>query len=103
MLPSAGIGGTNSLSLSGDLVAVGAPRAESVYLYRRNLTVNEDGTANGTWGDEPSKIFMSSDFDYDIVHLKTLVHRQVSYQLAFWTTRLKDVGRLAGLIWPRVA
>lgn len=76
-LPNHGFGGTGRLSLSGDLAAVGAPGAEAVYLYRRNLTATDGGVVNGSWGDRPYDVLGSSDFDYDVLHLKESVHRQV--------------------------
>lgn len=41
----------------------------------------EGGGGNNTiewmWGEGPVATFASSDFDYDVVHLRNLVHRQV--------------------------
>lgn len=78
-LPNHGFGGQNRLSLTGDLAAVGAPGAESVFLYLRSAVDVEGGggTAGWTWGEVPETTFASSDFDYDVVHLRNLVHRQV--------------------------
>lgn len=58
-------------------MAVGAPGAEAVYLYRRNTMLTDEGEVNGTWGNGPVEMLMSSDFDYDVVHLTKIVHRQV--------------------------
>lgn len=78
-LPNHGFGGKNRLSLTGDLAAVGAPGAESVFLYLRSAVEMDGGgdTADWTWGEEPEITFASSDFDYDVVHLRNIVHRQV--------------------------
>lgn len=80
-LPSDGFGGSNRVSLSGDLAAVGAPGAEAVYLYQRTTTVAE-GRGNWTaWGDAHVQKFLSSDFDYDVIHLKEVIHRQVRIRI----------------------
>ncbi|CAM9102436.1 unnamed protein product [Scytosiphon promiscuus] len=76
-LPNHAFGGKNSLSLSGDLAVVGAPGAESVFLFYRTRAGIQDG--NGTlweWGQSPVEVLVSSDFDYDMVHLLRIVHRQ---------------------------
>ncbi|CAM9772123.1 unnamed protein product, partial [Laminaria digitata] len=81
-LPNHGFGGKNRLSLTGDLAAVGAPGAESAFLYLRSAVEVEGGgggdtdTVEWTWGEGPVTTFVSSDFDYDVVHLRNLVHRQ---------------------------
>lgn len=83
-LPNHGFGGKNRLSLNGDLAAVGAPGAESAFLYLRSVVEVEGGggTAGWAWGEEPAVTFTSSDFDYDVVHLRNLVHRQVGGRVA---------------------
>lgn len=80
-LPNDGFGGKNTLSLDGDVAAVGAPGAESVFLYHRTSagtgTGDGDSVVEWTWGQSPVETLMSSDFDYDLVHLLKIVHRQV--------------------------
>lgn len=77
-LPNDGFGGEKRLSLAGDLAAVGAPGVETVFLYRRSaVKVGGESGVVWTWGQRPVVTFMSSDFDYDVVHLKKTVHRQV--------------------------
>lgn len=80
-LPNDGFGGKNTLSLDGDVAAVGAPGAESVFLYHRTsagtAATERDGVVGWTWGESPAEKLMSSDFDYDVVHLLKIVHRQV--------------------------
>ena len=81
-LPKYGFGGANRLSLHGHLAAVGAPGAEAVFLYRRNVTTGAAGGGSedmirGVWGQWPVKTFTSPDFDYDVVLLRKTVHRQV--------------------------
>ncbi|CAM9122390.1 unnamed protein product, partial [Hapterophycus canaliculatus] len=76
-LPNHGFGGKNGLSLSGDIAAVGAPGAESVFLFHRTRTRIEDGNGSDwEWGQSPAETLTSSDFDYDVVHLLKIVHRQ---------------------------
>ncbi|CAM9763265.1 unnamed protein product [Pylaiella littoralis] len=79
-LPNDGFGGKNTLSLDGDVAAVGAPGAESVFLYHRTsagtAATERDGVVGWTWGESPAEKLMSSDFDYDVVHLLKIVHRQ---------------------------
>lgn len=79
-LPNHGFGGKNRISLEGDLAVVGAPGAESVFLYLRSAVVAEgeaDAEDDWTWGISPVETLMSSNFDYDVVHLKKIVHQQV--------------------------
>lgn len=80
-LPNDGFGGKNALSLDGDVAAVGAPGAESVFLYHRTSAGTGTGAGDSgvdwTWTQSPVETLMSSDFDYDVVHLLKIVHRQV--------------------------
>lgn len=64
---------------------MGAPGVEAVFLYRRNTVTEGEAATNWTaWGNEPVKTFLSSDFDYDVVHLKKIVHRQVGWPKTAW-------------------
>lgn len=82
-LPSHGFGGSDRISLSGDLAAVGAPGAEAVYLFQRTTTGEEGGGNWTAWGDAYVQKFWSSDFDYDVIHLEEVVHRQVRVRTCF--------------------
>lgn len=37
----------------------------------------QDGNGSWEWGQNPVEALVSSDFDYDVVHLLKIVHRQV--------------------------
>lgn len=78
-LPNDGFGGKNTISLDGDVAAVGAPGAESVFLFHRTASAAADGGGglDWAWGQDPVETLVSSDFDYDVVHLLRIVHRQV--------------------------
>lgn len=78
-LPNDGFGGKNAISLDGDVAAVGAPGAESVFLFHRTASAAADGGGglDWSWGQDPVDTLVSSDFDYDVVHLLKIVHRQV--------------------------
>lgn len=86
--PNDGFGGKNSLSLDGDIAAVGAPGAESVFLFHRTPSLGAGNDIEWVWGQDPVWTLVSSDFDYDMVHLLRLVHRQVG-------------GCLAGKVFPQ--
>lgn len=83
-LPNDGFGGKNCLSLNGNLAAVGAPGAELAFLYRRSAVPvsGGGGSVKWEWGQLPVETFVSSDFDYDVVHLQRIVHRQVGTVIA---------------------
>lgn len=74
-LPNDGFGGKNTVSLDGDVAAVGAPGAESVSLFHRTASAAAGG--GWAWGQDPVETLVSSDFDYDVVHLLMIIHRQV--------------------------
>ncbi|CAM9635564.1 unnamed protein product, partial [Choristocarpus tenellus] len=88
-LPEDGLGGLNSLSLDGDVAVVGARGAEAVYMYYRtpvnssesegnNRSASSDNSSTswqGRKGSAYSKL-MSSDFDYDFIHQRKVVHKQ---------------------------
>lgn len=61
------------------MAAVGAPGAESVFLFHRAASAAAGGVGGVDlkWGPHPVKTMVSSDFDYDMVHLLKIVHRQV--------------------------
>lgn len=78
-LPNDGFGGKNTISLDGDVAAVGAPGAESVFLFHRtsSAAAGGGGGLDWSWGQDPVATLVSSDFDYDVVHLLKIIHRQV--------------------------
>eukprot|EP00752_Nemacystus_decipiens_P003960 g3626.t1 len=75
-LPNDGFGGRHTLSLDGDVAAVGAPGVESVFLFHRTAAADGGGGLDWSWGQDPVDTLVSSDFDYDVVHLLKIVHRQ---------------------------
>lgn len=96
-LPNDGFGGKNALALDEDIAVVGAPGAESVFLYYRTRVAagaSDEDEVSWTWGQSPVKTLMSSDFDYDMVHLLKIVHRQVGVRSGAtgWITMTSAVG-----------
>jgi len=62
-------GAHGALGLDRNLLVVGAPGAEAIFLYIREFS-------GGQWGWSASTLIRSSDFDYDIIFTKVLPHRQ---------------------------
>ncbi|CAM9590131.1 unnamed protein product, partial [Discosporangium mesarthrocarpum] len=85
-LPEHGFGGTNGLSLDGDVAVIGARGVEATYVYyRMRLNSSAVSGTNGNsisgwrWGGSDGSyatVLMSSDYDYDFVHVRKVVHKQ---------------------------
>ena len=62
-------GAHGALGLDRNLLVVGAPGAEAIFVYIREFS-------GGQWGWSASNMIRSSDFDYDIIFTKVIAHRQ---------------------------
>lgn len=95
-LPNDGFGGKNTISLDVDVAAVGAPGAESVFLFYRTASAAAGGGGglDWAWGQGPVETLVSSDFDYDVVHLLKIIHRQVGCE-----HMKQDVKRFRRVFW----
>jgi hypothetical protein len=52
-----------SLGIFGDILVVGAPGIEKVFIYKRNIHFNSDGSINGAWS--LNKEIFVADYQYD--------------------------------------
>jgi len=70
-LPQHGFGISGTIGLDGNLLVVGAPGIEAIFIFKRIFDTIQ---RNWTW--TTGEMFRSSDFDYDIIYTKVSLHTQ---------------------------